>query len=424
MRKLYLISACVFFLINQLMSQSLTKNSRIDLMLVRGDYEKVIDTCRLILSSDSLNPDIYYKLGTAYQNTLDEEQSLNCFYKAAWLRPENKVYNFSLAKAYYAQGKFRLAEPLLINLCSLDSTKWVYAYYLSSIYMQSEKYEDALNIYNRFLSKDSTNCVYLDKAAFAYLKSGYFYDAIYLYNKSLSIDSKNLSAIKNLSFLYASTMNADTAVQILSRGIEIDSTDMDLYMRRAQINYSKSYTKRALDDYLVLLASGDSSKLYLKRAGIGYSYNFQPKEAIRYLLLAYKADSADYETSSFLGQCYYKIKDLKNSIYYYKKVQDILRPIYSQVGLTHYLCADSQRDNGSYKDAIASYLKAYAINSDPNINMMIANIYDEKLNNKERAITYYQRFLNSQKSSKMKYPPAYIEKIKKRMEYLKNGSPK
>jgi tetratricopeptide (TPR) repeat protein len=406
------------------MSQSLTKNSRIDLMLVRGDYEKVIDTCRLILASDSLNPDIYYRLGIAYQNTLDEEQSLKCFYKAAWLRPENKVYNFSLAKTYYAQGKFRLAEPLLIDLCSLDSTKWVYAYYLSSIYMQSEKYEDALNIYNRFLSKDSTNCVYLDKAAFAYLKSGYFYDAIYLYNKSLSIKSKNLSAIKNLSFLYASTMNADTAVQILSRGIEIDSTDMDLYMRRAQINYSKSYTKRALDDYLVLLASGDSSKLYLKRAGIGYSYNFQPKEAIRYLLLAYKADSADYETSSFLGQCYYKIKDLKNSIYYYKKVQDILRPIYSQVGLTHYLCADSQRDNGNYKDAIASYLKAYAINSDPNINMIIANIYDEKLNNKERAITYYQRFLNTQKSSKMKFPSSYIEKIEKRLDYLKKGPQK
>jgi tetratricopeptide (TPR) repeat protein len=179
-----------------------------------------------------------------------------------------------------------------------------------------------------------------------------------------------------------------------------------------------------MDDYLVLLASGDSSKLYLKRTGIGYSYNLQPKEAIRYLLLAYKVDSADYETSSFLGQCYYKIKDMKNSIYYYNKVQDILRPIFSQVGLTHYLCADSQRDNGNYKDAIASYLKAYAINSDPNINMIIANIYDEKLNNKERAITYYQKFLNTQKSSKMKYPPAYIEKIEKRVEYLKKSPAK
>jgi tetratricopeptide (TPR) repeat protein len=405
-------------------SQSLTKNSKIDLMLVRGDYEKVIDTCRLILASDSLNPDIYYRLGIAYQNTLDEGQSLNCYYKAFRLSPESRVYNFSLAKAYYAQGKSKLAEPLLINLSMLDSTNWLYAYYLSSIYMQSEKYDDALNIYNRFLTKDSANSVYLDKTAFAYLKSGYFYVAIDLYNKSLSINNKNLSAIKNLSYLYASTMNPDTAIQILTMGIEIDSTDMDLYIRRAQINYSKNYTKRALDDYLVLLASGDSSKLYLKRTGIGYSYNLQPKEAIRYLLLAYKADSADYETCSFLGQCYYKIRDMNNSIRYYKRVQDILRPIYSQVGLTHYLCADSQRDNGSYKDAIASYLKAYAINSDPNINMIIANIYDEKLNNKERAISYYQRFLNTQKNSKMKYPSSYIVKIEKRLEYLKKGAPK
>jgi tetratricopeptide (TPR) repeat protein len=424
MKKLLFLPVCIFSMINQLMPQNVTRNSRIDLMLAQGDYEKVIDTCKLILTSDSLNPDIYYKMAIAYQNTLDEEQSLNCYYKASKLKPESRVYNFSLANAYYTQGKFTLAEPLLIDLNTLDSTKWLYAYYLSSIYMQSERYDDALNIYNRFLSKDSTNCVYLDKTAFAYLKSGYFYDAIDLYNKSLSINNKNLSVIKNLSFLYASTMNSDTAIQILTRGIEIDSTDKDLYIRRAQINYSKNYTKRAMDDYLVLLATGDSSKLYLKRTGIGYSYNFQPKEAIRYLLLAYKADSADYETCSFLGQCYYKIKDMKNSIYYYNRVQDILRPIYAQVGLTHYLCADSQRDNGSYKDAIASYLKAYAINSDPNINMIIANIYDEKLNNKERAITYYQRFLNTVKNPKMKYPSGYIEKIEKRLEYLKKSPAK
>jgi tetratricopeptide (TPR) repeat protein len=201
MKKIILLPVCIFFLINQLMPQNVTKNSRIDLMLVRGDYEEAIDTCKLILTYDSLNPEIYYKLGIAYQNTLDEKQSLNCYYKASMLKPESRVYNFSLAKAYYAQGKFSLAEPLLINLNSLDSTKWLYAYYLSSIYMQAEKYDDALNIYNRFLLKDSTNSIYIDKAAFAYLKSGNFYDAIDLYNKSLSINSKNLSAIKNLSFL-------------------------------------------------------------------------------------------------------------------------------------------------------------------------------------------------------------------------------
>jgi tetratricopeptide (TPR) repeat protein len=89
------------------------------------------------------------------------------------------------------------------------------------------------------------------------------------------------------------------------------------------------------------------------------------------------------------------------------------------VGLTHYLCADSQRDNGSYKDAIASYLKAYAINSDPNINMIIANIYDEKLNNKSVAISYYQRFLTAAKNSKRKFDSEYLESVEKRMNFLK-----
>jgi len=424
MRKIFLIPVCICLLTNQLMSQGTANSSKIDLMLIRGDYEKVIDTCRIILAYDSLNPDIHYKMGIAYQNNLDEDMAVNCYHKAARLRPDNRVYSFSLAKAYYAQGKNTLAEPLLVNLSTLDSTKWVYAYYLTSIYMQAERFEDALNIYNRFLSRDSSNCTFLDKTAFAYLKNGNFYEAIDLYNKSLAINDKDLSVIKNLSFLYASTLDPDTAIQILTRGIEIDSTDKDLYVRRAQINYSKNYTKRAMDDYLVLLAMGDSSKLYLKRAGIGYSYNFQPKEAVKYLLLAYKADSSDYETCSFLGQSYYKIRNMDSSIYYYNKVQKILRPIYSQVGLTHYLIADTQKEKGSYRDAIESYNKAYAINSDPNINMVIANIYDEKLNNKERAITYYQRFLNTMKNSKMKFPPSYAGKIEKRLEYLKSNPAK
>jgi tetratricopeptide (TPR) repeat protein len=219
-------------------------------------------------------------------------------------------------------------------------------------------------------------------------------------------------------------MQSDTAVQILSKGIEIDSTDLDLYVRRAQINFSKNYTKRALDDYLVLLSAGDSSNLYLKRAGIGYCYNLQPKEAIVYLLKAYQADSSDYETSSFLGQCYFLIKDMPGSVYFYNRAIKILSTVNSKLALTHTLIADSQKENGNYKVAIGNYLKAYAVNNDPNLNMVIANIYDEKLHNKDRAIYYYQRFLNTQKNSRLRLPPEYLDTVVKRLEYLKQSLPK
>ena len=424
MKNIYIVTTIIAFAINPLVAQEIPTNSKIDIMLMYSNYEKVIDTCKQILTHDSLNPEIYYKMGIAYQNVLEEDKSLNCFYQAANLNPDNKVYIFMLAKGYYGKEKFKMAEPLFSKLYSADSINWIFASYLSNIYMQSNKFDDALSIYNRFLIKDSTNYFYLDKAGFAYLKKREYSPAIDLYNKSLSINKNNLNALKNLSYLYALTVSTDTAIQLLSNGIKIDSTDIELYTRRAQLYYLKHYTKRALDDYLVILASGDSSKLYLKRIGIGYSYNLQPKEAILYLLKAYKSDSTDYETCSYLGQCYFKIKDMSNSVYYYKKALEILTPVNTQLGLTYVLCAESQKGNESYKDAIDSYIKAYSINSDPNLNMIIANIYDEKLKNVEKAIYYYQRFLNTQKRSKTKFTSKYVEKVEKRLEFLKTNTPK
>lgn len=419
MKNIYIVTTIIAFAINPLVAQEIPTNSKIDIMLMYSNYEKVIDTCKQILTHDSLNPEIYYKMGIAYQNVLEEDKSLNCFYQAANLNPDNKVYSFMLAKGYYGKEKFKMAEPLFSKLFSADSINWIFASYLSNIYMQSNKFDDALSIYKRFLTKDSMNYNYLDKAGFAYLKKREYSPAIDLYNKSLSINKNNLNALKNLSYLYALTVSTDTAIQLLSNGIKIDSTDIELYTRRAQLYYLKHYTKRALDDYLVILASGDSSKLYLKRIGIGYSYNLQPKEAILYLLKAYKSDSTNYETCSYLGQCYFKIKNMSKSVYYYKKALDILTPVNTQLGLTYVLCAESQKGNENFMDAIDSYLKAYSINSDPNFNMIIANIYDEKLKNIDKAIYYYQRFLNTQKNSKMKFTPKYIEKVKKRLEFLK-----
>jgi tetratricopeptide (TPR) repeat protein len=421
MRTFFIITAVLSFATNYLTAQIDSVNNRIDLMLLNGEYNRLIDTCKLILMNDSLNAEIYYKLGLAYQNILNEDNALDCFNEAVKLDPVNKRYVFSLAKSYYAKNKLTMAEPLLNKLYVSDSLNWVYAYYLSSIYMQSSNYDNALNIYNRFLARDSGNYVILDRTAYAYLKKKEYPVAIKLYTRSLSINSRDIPAIKNLAYLYAATAKPDTAIQILTDGIKIDSTDMDLYISRAQINYSKNYTKRALDDYLVILASGDSSKLYLKRVGIGYCFNLQPDKAIDFLLLAYKADSSDYETSSYLAQSYYKIQEMKNSIRYYKRVIKILSQVRSQLGLTYELCAQSQNKDGQFKDAIANYLNAYSVKPDPGLYINVANIYDEKLNNKERAIFYYQRFLNSQKNSKLVMPKEYLQKIEERIKYLKDN---
>jgi tetratricopeptide (TPR) repeat protein len=419
MKSKLVLTCGLIFVINTLTGQNIPVNQRIDLMLLRGEYEKVIDTCRMILDYDNLNPDIYYRLGIAYLNTLEDDLSLDSFYQANSLNPGNKVFNFMLAKGYYGKGKYKLAEPLLEKLCSTDTMNWTYASYLTSIYMHYKKYDEAINIYKRFLRNDSTNYNLLNKTGFAFLEKGEYEYANELYKKSLSLNEKNLVAIKNLAYLYSATRQSDSAIAILSKGIVIDSTDMRLFSMRAQLYYSRKYNKRALNDYLVILASGDSSELYLKRAGICYCNNLQPAEAITYLLKAYTIDSSDYETCSYLGQSFFNLRDMDKSIYYYNRVIKILSQVQKQLGLSYILLAESQKGKGLYKDAIASFLLAQKISTDANIFMIIANIYDEQLNDSKKAIFYYQTFLDNLKNAKGTFSEKYFESIKARMEFLK-----
>ena len=393
--------------------------SKIDIKLVRGEYNKVIDTCRQILVIDSLNPEIYYKMGLAYQNLMHDDKSFDCYLKASSISPENKQYKYMVAKGYYVKGKNKLARPILENLFAVDSMNWTYAYYLTSIYMQEKMYDESLKVYQRFYDRDSTDCVILDKIGFALLRKGFYPTAIEYYNKSLALNRENISSIKNLSFLYASTLRADTALKLLTMGIEIDPTDLDLYVRRAELNFSYNFTKRALDDYLKILATGDSTVLYLKRAGIGYSNNLQPEKAIEYLLIAYDKDSSDYEVTSYLARNYQKLNNYKKSAYYYRSIIRTLDPVLMQLSLNYVFLADALKSDGLYKEAIDDYLKAQKFRSDMNINMIVANIYDEKLKDIPKAIYYYQLFVDGYKSSKMKFTPEYVASIQKRIDYLK-----
>lgn len=424
-RQSSVILILTLFLCNTaLYSQKSQDYSKIDIMLIKGDFNKVIDTCRQILKTDSLNSEIYYKMGLAYQNYLPDDKSLSCFLKAADISPENNIYNFMVAKGYFNKGKMTLAAPILENLYAKDSLNWTYAYYLTTIYMQDKMYDESIQIYNKFFLKDSSNYIFLDRLGFAFLRKKEYPTAISFYNRSLELNRSNVSALKNLSFLYASTQRVDTALQLLGMGIKIDPSDMDLYFRRATLNYTLNYTKRAMDDYLKILGSGDSTVLYLKRVGIGYTYNLQPKEAIKYLLLAYKKDTTDLEVSRHLAENYEKIKDLKSSAFYYRHIINTLIPSIRLLSHFYVSLGETLRADGLYNESISAYLKGQTYGPDINITLIVANIYDEKLNNIPKAIQYYQLFFDNLKNNDTLYKLNYVESVKKRLDYLKQQQQK
>jgi len=114
------------------------------------------------------------------------------------------------------------------------------------------------------------------------------------------------------------------------------------------------------------------------------------------------------------------MNDPKNSIHYYRRVVKLLTPITMQMGIATIMLAEAQKNAGFYKEAIASYLGAQKYSSDVNLYMIIANLYDEKLKDTPKAIYYYELFLDKTKKSQMRVEPDYIDKVKERLEFLKN----
>jgi len=357
-------------------------------------------------------------MGIASQNLLPDTGSFNCFVKAMSLKPENNLYKFSVAKGYYNKGRNNRAKPLLRELCESDSLNWDYAYYLSSVYMDEGMVEKALEIYKPFYNQNPENYVILDKIGFANLRKGNFETAAAYYERSLKINPENTDAVRNLSFLYPYLQKTDSALNLLSKYIDRDPEDIDLIARRATIYYSKNYSKRALNDYLKILTLGDSSFLYLKRAGIGYVNNLQPKQGLNLLLKATLIDTADYETVDYIAQCYFRLDQLDKSIIYYQKVVDILNPIAKQLGITHLNLGQKKQTLKNHEMAIEIYVRSYELTHNPSLLMLIANVYDESLQDAHRAIVYYRQYLSAIKEQGGTFTSGYLNSIKSRIEYL------
>ncbi|HPJ59776.1 MAG TPA: tetratricopeptide repeat protein [Bacteroidales bacterium] len=397
--------------------QKIQDNPEIDMMLIRGDYERVIDTCDLVLQNDSLNAPIWYKKGLAYQNILPDDKSFDCFLKASEIDPDNNLYRYMVAKDYYGRGQNMKARPLLTELCASDSMNWRYAFYLTGMYLKDGKYDDAINVYKRFYDRDSTNYIILDKLGYAFFKKGEYLTAIDFYNRSMAIRENNISTIKNLSYLYQTVNRPDTAIILLTRGIELDPYDIDLYIRRGSIYFSRG-NSRARADYLKILSLGDSSALYLKRAGIGFYSKNEYLMAIRYLNIASKKDTTDYETLELLAKSYHELNDLKKTEYYYNKIIDVLGPAVIQLSATHSTLGNVYIEDKNYNEAIANLLKSDHYYKNPGMIWIVGYLYDEKLNNPSKAIYYYRQCLTDNRNSGYPYSEDELKNVRDRLEYL------
>ncbi|MBB5440556.1 tetratricopeptide (TPR) repeat protein [Pedobacter sp. AK017] len=309
-------------------------------------------------------------------------------------------------------------------------------------YYEAQQYHEAVQ-YLQSVYKDSTDVKKLKQLAYASLMSGRLSEAekhyLNLYKQLpedagvllalgtisanyglnakakayflavLNTDSTNFKAYKQLAKL-ENDLSSTEKMTYLLKANHLDTLDAEVcadlsmaYFRNNQFNKADEILKNAL--------SADSANLLLLNAKMPISLTFKAySEAIaigKKILATQKVPSEQLLLQ--MAQSYRGLRDYKNAAVYLK--QAIKEGISTKTASYYGLLGDTYENMNQNKEALEVYKRGLLFENNGSLYYNIALIYENKLNDKKNAISYYSQYLNS-----IKEP----EKQKRHIAYIKN----
>jgi Tfp pilus assembly protein PilF len=122
-----------------------------DLMLVRQRYHEAIDAYQKTSTS---SPDVWNKMGIAYQMMFDLKDATHCYRKSLELRSRNANVLNNLGTIYDLQGDYGKAESLYRRAVKLDPHSARITMNLGTNLMAQGKYPEGSDMYKRALTLD------------------------------------------------------------------------------------------------------------------------------------------------------------------------------------------------------------------------------------------------------------------------------
>lgn len=315
-------------------------------------------------------------------------------------------------------------------------------------YYQAQQYTEAVQ-YLKTIYKDSTDVKKLKQLAYASLMADNLPEAEQHYlmlNRLLPEDPGVLSALGNISARYhqdektkayflavlkvdSNNFNANKQLARLEDKPE-SAARKDYLIRARQLNlldaevsaelsgiYFRDNLFHKANEILKPALEADSANLRLLNAKMPILMAFKAyKEALiigKKLLAAKKKPSEQLLFQ--MAQSYRGIKDYKNAIACLK--QAIEEGISAKTATYYGLLGDAYENLNQNKEAIEVYKRGLLFENNGSLYYNIALVYEDKLNDKKNAVSYYSQYLNSIKNPQQQ--KRHISYIKNKIEELK-----
>jgi tetratricopeptide (TPR) repeat protein len=289
----------------------------------------------------------------------------------------------------YETGQYAEAKPLLSEY--LDSPD-IFLKFMNLLGFESE-YQMAINYLTEKIKTDSLHIEYLSLLGDYYNQIDSLSPSISALEKLITLNPNDQKSLNKLANRYIKNKDYIKAIHICDRVLVNDTINKKFIRIKGIAGFNNANFDMSANCFKMLLDQGDSGKFVLKHLGISEFRNSMFKESREHLLMANQLDSNDFEINYFLGKAYLNSPTPETGLYYLNRVDSLLQPDPKIISALYYDKQSIYSAIGKYNEALKSYEMAYKYNAKPEYIFYIASLYQHKLDNKKKALEYYEHFL-------------------------------
>jgi tetratricopeptide (TPR) repeat protein len=359
------------------------------------------------------------KLTEYYENQqyTDAVNYLQNFYKEDG--KEVKIWR-PLAYCYMMAGDLSSAEQIYLNLYALEPKNTALLYNLGTVNLKRGNFDKAGNYFREILSIDSANFDANKQLALLSQKNlnyeaGKSEDQLKYLIRSNKLNPGDPEIAATLSEAYFKFNSFSKADEVLKPAIQADSANLHLLRIKLPVARALKQYLEAIRTGLKLLSFGDSSTLTLNHLAKSYFDLLDYKNALNYFLRIKGEDTNNENLSYSIALCYRGLRDAKNGVKFFNKT--VTEGISPKTASYYGLLGEAYESNHQNDEALSAYKRGLLFENNGSLYYNIALLYENKLNDKKNAVTYYNLYLKNFKE--MDKNPKLAAFIKSKIDDLK-----
>ncbi len=374
----------ILFSIGFLICQLTVAQDNYDLLFVKGDFDRILHK-----SKDLNHPNDFYWSSLVLDKYGETLKAIDILYEGIGNYPDNQMIEKLLIECLYKTGQYSKVKPMLFKY--IDNPDMLIK--LVNVLAFEGEYLEAVNYLNEKIKTDSLNVEYLSQLGEFYNQIDSLRAAINIFERLVKLNSNDIKNANRLANLYIRNKDYDKAIIICDLVLQNDTVNKKFMRIKGIAAFTKADFDLAARCFNTLFEQGDSGKFVLKHLGISEFRNSFFKESREHLLMAYRLDSNDFETCYFLGKAFLNSPTPAGGLFYFNRVDSLLQPNPVVLSTLYYDKQSIYSAIGKHHEALKCYEMAFNFNPKPEYLFYIASLYQNKLENKNKAIEFYEKFL-------------------------------